>query len=85
MVAPFSLPKRMVAGLLWNPPLTGQAFSMLSSPEFRLTHEMLASLYAEEKQPEEALREYQTALHIYQALQPEFQKRSPVPRNPLSK
>jgi len=60
-----------------------QAAALLH-PEFRLTHELLASLYAKNQQPEQALSEYQTALRIYRTVQPEFQKRSAVPRNPIS-
>jgi hypothetical protein len=80
----------VVASRLASGGLTGQAVveaqkSALLNPEFRLTHELLASLYAKEKQPEEAVREYQTALRIYRTVQPEFQKRWPVPGNPLSK
>jgi 4-amino-4-deoxy-L-arabinose transferase-like glycosyltransferase len=54
-------------------------------PDFIFAHEMLAALYAKGQQPEQALREYQTALHIYQTVHPEFQKSNPAPENPLSR
>jgi hypothetical protein len=53
-------------------------------PEAILTHESLASLYAQRKQPDEAMREYQTAMHIYQTVHPDFQKLYDPPQNPLS-
>ncbi|ADV83611.1 tetratricopeptide repeat protein [Terriglobus saanensis] len=51
-------------------------------PEALLTHEMLASLYAQKKQPDNATREYQIATHIYQTVHPEFQRFPP--ENPLT-
>jgi hypothetical protein len=53
-------------------------------PDFLLPHELLAFLYAKSKQPDDALREYQTALHIYQTVHPEFQNPFFAPRNPLT-
>jgi len=53
-------------------------------PDFLPPHELLAALYAKAKQPDEALREYQTALHIYQTVHPEFQSPYLAPQNPLS-
>jgi len=55
------------------------------NPEFRFTHQMLASLYAKKKDPEDALREYQAALHIYKTVHPAFEKFAPPPQNPLAK
>ncbi len=52
-------------------------------PDFLPPHEILAALYAKGKQPDEALREYQTALHIYQTVHPEFQSPYLAPQNPL--
>ena len=53
-------------------------------PEFILTHERLASLYAQMKQPDDAMREYQTAMHIYQTVHPDFQKLNNPPENPMA-
>jgi tetratricopeptide (TPR) repeat protein len=53
-------------------------------PEFILTHEILAAIYAQMKQPDDAMREYQTAMHIYQTVHPDFQKLTDPPENPLA-
>lgn len=53
-------------------------------PEAILTHEMLATLYAQMKQPEDAMREYQAAMHIYQTVHPDFQELNDPPQNPLA-
>ena len=55
------------------------------NPVFRFTHQMLASLYAKKKDREDALREYQAALHVYQTVHPAFEKFGPPPQNPLAK
>jgi hypothetical protein len=52
-------------------------------PEAILTHQMLATLYAQMKQPADAMREYQAAMHIYQTVHPDFQKFNDPPQNPL--
>jgi hypothetical protein len=53
-------------------------------PDSLLPHEYLAALYAKNKQTDDALREYHTALHIYQTVHPEFQNPFFEPQNPLT-
>jgi tetratricopeptide (TPR) repeat protein len=53
-------------------------------PEALLSHETLASLYAQKKQPDDATREYQTAVHIYQTVHPDFHFGKLPPQNPLA-
>ena len=51
-------------------------------PDFISTHSALASLYAGMKEPENALSEYQTAMHIYQTVHPDYQAWNSPPVNP---
>lgn len=53
-------------------------------PDFIYPHEVLASLYAAMKQPENATSEYQAALHIYQNVHPDFQAERDPPQNPFA-
>jgi hypothetical protein len=43
-------------------------------PSLRSAHELLASLYLKREQMDEAQTEYEAALHIYDTVQPEFQR-----------
>jgi Tfp pilus assembly protein PilF len=54
------------------------------NPEFILTHEILASLYAGMKQPAAATSEYQAALHIYQTGGSGGAAESGPPQDPLA-
>ena len=53
-------------------------------PDFIYPHEVLAPLYAAMKQPDNAMSEYQAALHIYQNVHPDFQAERDPPQNPLA-
>ena len=52
-------------------------------PDFLFAHEMLSSLYAQANHRDEALREYQTSLHLYRTVYSEFVKSYPPPQNPF--
>jgi 4-amino-4-deoxy-L-arabinose transferase-like glycosyltransferase len=54
------------------------------APESRYAHEVLAAVYAARHQNEEAMREYQTAVHLYETVHPEFTKVNRPPVNPLA-
>jgi hypothetical protein len=43
-------------------------------PSLRSAHELLASLYLKREQMDDAQTEYEAALHIYDTIQPEFQR-----------
>lgn len=53
-------------------------------PTFRPAHELLVSLYVKTGQMDKAQAEYQTALNLYQTLQPEFQKIVGPPQCPFA-
>lgn len=63
--------------------LEAQAAAQLD-PQFLPVHEMIAYLCAQKQEWEEAYRAYQTAMHLYQTVHPEFVQLAPPPRNPLS-
>lgn len=64
--------------------LEGKAASALD-PNLRSAHELLASLYFKNKQMDEARSEYQSALHVYDTIEPEFQRTVlGPPGNPFS-
>lgn len=53
------------------------------NPNFRGVHELLASLYVRQQQPEPAKQEYEAALNIYRTIHPEFQKLRALSPNPV--
>lgn len=53
-------------------------------PDFRSTHELLASLYYERKQTDLARAEYDASVQIYRTIEPDFQQLSGLPQNPFS-
>ncbi len=53
------------------------------NPKLISPHEILSSLYAQRKQLNQAIDEYQAAMHIYQTVHPDYQAYGPPPANPL--
>jgi len=53
------------------------------NPKLIYPHEILSSLYAQRKQLNDAISEYQAAMHIYQTVHPDYQAYSDPPVNPL--
>ncbi len=52
-------------------------------PDLRRTHELMASLYYKNKQADQARAEYQTAVHLYKTVEPDFQEIYGPPTNPF--
>jgi Dolichyl-phosphate-mannose-protein mannosyltransferase/Tetratricopeptide repeat len=53
-------------------------------PESLDAHQALANAYAAHHQPDDAAREYQTMLHLYDTVHPEFKNAETTPVNPLA-
>jgi 4-amino-4-deoxy-L-arabinose transferase-like glycosyltransferase len=53
-------------------------------PGLIYAHEALASGYAAHHQADDAMREYRTAMHLFETQHPEFAKDEEPPRNPLA-
>ena len=53
-------------------------------PSSLLAHEILSQAYTVNHQAQDAMREYQTALHLYETVHPEFQNTERPPVNPLA-
>lgn len=54
-------------------------------PQLIYPHEMLAALYAQRKQLNDAASEYRAAMHIYQTVHPDYQAYNDPPADPVGK
>ena len=58
--------------------------SVALAPDSLIAHETLTDVYAARGQNEDAMREYKTAVHLFETVHPEFAKGNQPPPNPLA-
>jgi 4-amino-4-deoxy-L-arabinose transferase-like glycosyltransferase len=59
--------------------------SVALAPDLLIAHEALTDVYAARGQNDDAMREYRTAMHLFETVHPEFAKGNRPPQNPLAR